>query len=1060
MKKLITTAFILIAAFSSSFAQQDKCATDIIMKQEIAKNPQIAAEIEEFERGFQEWKNHKPIGYREGQKYIIPTVFHVIHEGGSENISKAQIEDQIEILNRDFNHQNADSVNTPGPFRASEQAWFSFTSQFPADYTPYTMSIDTISKVLTSDLSVDGNPVPCGDSAEVYADTVVSLSVSAQIFNLSVSAGGTGYVNGSYSNISVSGGSGTGAYINVTVAGDSISSVAIVYGGNSFADGDLLSVNPADIGGSGSGVVLSVDSVRTNSVTFKFPQQNLSTLENYEPICKTTDVSEIAGTGVDYFYATVNSFIVDSVFADTVSAIGKDYLFPVCYDVITDADTTFTARDSYITVSTPQGVKRSFYFKDGLSNITPSGAPGTLTPVDISYIVCSADSIAKALADAANALTDYYASKATVNGLPTAKVAGEKAGETPDFYSNEIAAITDSTWCQGDILWGRLNVEFRLAQKDPLGNCTEGITRTYSNKTNAASNDNGVKDLIDWNCYSYFNVWVVKSIGIEYQGGTVLGYAQFPASGLCGTDGVVLLHSMTGSIGTAASAEGRTLVHEAGHWLNLIHIWGDADCGSDQVADTPPAFGPNFGICYNQFPYFHADTAEICDNTYPYGEMMVNYMDYSNDECMNMFTVGQCERMEYTLAGPDGNNGIRSYLWSDANLLATGTNDGFTADGCAPIADFIANKTFACTGTSITFTDKSYNGQVTGSGVTREWSFPGGNPSTSSTATQNVSYDTPGVYTVTLTINNPNGSDTETKTSFIHISGTSAEQTADYTYYEDFENVDQFNNNWIVVNPDNTSHKWEIEGGLTIPSGGGSIRVRNLGNTTTEYEEAISPSYNLSNLQSPVVLSYNYSGATTTQLGDHTTPYEFTVKGDVLKVYYSTNCGQSWTQIPQLALTESALINAGLYTDFYVPNANSTWSTKQVTLPAGAANSDNVRFKFSYEVGTGFGNNFYLDGIRIDNVNGVEDLNNMLGIQVFPNPSSGLTTIQLNTPENGKLSLMLMDIAGREVANVYNGSVSAGEQNYNVDVNSFDAGIYFLRINYNDKTSAVKLMVK
>jgi PKD repeat protein len=725
MKKLFTTALILTATLTSVYAQQNKCGANIVLKQQMANNPEIAVQQQEFERGFADWKANKPIGFREGEKYVIPVVFHIIHEGGPENISKAQVLDQVRILNECYRGENSDRANTPAPFLA---------------------------------------------------------------------------------------------------------------------------------------------------------------------------------------------------------------------------------------------------------------------------------------------------------------IAGE------------------------------LDIEFRLAQLDPQGNCTEGITRTFSNKTNAASDGNGVKDLIDWNCYSYFNVWVVKSIGVASEFGTILGYAQFPATGLCGTDGVVLLHNVCGSVGTAASAEGRTLVHEAGHWLNLIHIWGDDDCGSDQVNDTPAAFGPNFGICYDDFPYFPADT---CDNTNPYGEMMVNYMDYSNDECQSMFTEGQVERMEYVLTGPNGQNGIRSYLWSEENQWLTGTHDDYTDVACAPIADFLANKTFACTGVTINFDDYSYNGIVSGSSVTRQWSFPGGSPETSDVASPNVTYANPGVYEVTLTITNAAGTDSETKTSYIYINNDAAQQNADYTYFEDFESQSDFDNNWVVINPDNTNNKWEIAGNLYTPSGGGVLRVRNYGNTTTEYEEVVSPSYNLSNLQSPVVLKYQYSGATVTNYGIHgEPPFEFNVEGDAFKVYYSTNCGQSWTQIPQLALSPDNLINAGLYTDSYVPNAQSIWTEKQTNLPAGAANSDNVKFKFSYEVGSGYGNNFYLDAIRIENVTGVQELATMLGVQVYPNPSNGLTRISMNLPENGKLAINLVDVLGRTVANVYNGSVNSGEQVYSVDVNSIDAGIYFMQFNYNDKTAAVKLIVQ
>ena len=86
-------------------------------------------------------------------------------------------------------------------------------------------------------------------------------------------------------------------------------------------------------------------------------------------------------------------------------------------------------------------------------------------------------------------------------------------------------------------------------------------------------------------------------------------------------------------------------------------------------------------------------------------------------------------------------------------------------------------------------------------------------------------------------------------------------------------------------------------------------------------------------------------------------------------------------------------------------------------------------------------------------------LNNLLGIQVFPNPSNGLTKILLNTPENGNLSINLIDILGREVAVIYNGSINAGDKSYMIDVNNIDTGIYFIQIKYNDKLSVIKFLI-
>ena len=132
------------------------------------------------------------------------------------------------------------------------------------------------------------------------------------------------------------------------------------------------------------------------------------------------------------------------------------------------------------------------------------------------------------------------------------------------------------------------------------------------------------------------NIWVCTL------GNSLLGYAQFPG-GPAATDGVVCLNKAFGNTGTAASpyGKGRTATHEVGHWFNLRHIWGDATCGNDQVADTPVHNTSNGGCP----PAGHLST---CTGT-PV-EMTMNYMDYTYDACMYMFTTGQKARMQATVA--------------------------------------------------------------------------------------------------------------------------------------------------------------------------------------------------------------------------------------------------------------------------------------------------------------------------------------------------------------------------------------------------------------------------
>ena len=139
---------------------------------------------------------------------------------------------------------------------------------------------------------------------------------------------------------------------------------------------------------------------------------------------------------------------------------------------------------------------------------------------------------------------------------------------------------------------------------------------------------------------SHLNLWVCALSG------GVLGYAQFPG-GPAATDGVVIDYRAFGSKGTAQAPfdRGRTTVHEIGHWLNLRHIWGDTeDCsGSDFVADTPNAAGPNYGK--PRFPRIS------CANG-PNGDMFMNFMDYVDDAAMLLFTPEQVSRMHAALAGP------------------------------------------------------------------------------------------------------------------------------------------------------------------------------------------------------------------------------------------------------------------------------------------------------------------------------------------------------------------------------------------------------------------------
>lgn len=186
-------------------------------------------------------------------------------------------------------------------------------------------------------------------------------------------------------------------------------------------------------------------------------------------------------------------------------------------------------------------------------------------------------------------------------------------------------------------------IEFCLAKQDPSGAATDGITRThtdslaFSREGSEKSSATGGMD--NWDPTKYLNIWVAD---LGYSGGT-LGYATFPSEldSSPELDGVVITTSAfgTGTTVLAPNHLGRTATHEVGHWLNLSHIWGDDICGDDFVADTKAAEEENYDC-----PSFPLRPNNTCGSDAD-GEMYMNYMDYVDDECMNMFTLGQGNRM-------------------------------------------------------------------------------------------------------------------------------------------------------------------------------------------------------------------------------------------------------------------------------------------------------------------------------------------------------------------------------------------------------------------------------
>ena len=259
-------------------------------------------------------------------------------------------------------------------------------------------------------------------------------------------------------------------------------------------------------------------------------------------------------------------------------------------------------------------------------------------------------------------------------------------------------------------------IEFCLAVRDPSGNVTTGITRTstttstFSGYTSMKYSSSGGKNA--WNTSDYLNIWVCNL------GSGLLGFATFPG-GNSSTDGIVIDYAYFGDISaTSPYDKGRTATHEVGHWLNLRHIWGDSNCGNDYVSDTPTQATSNGGC--PSFP-----STSNCTGNAPNGDMFMNYMDYTYDACMYMFSAGQKTRMRATL------NGSRSSLQS--------------SNGCVPVnipivvtASIIGVN---CNGGNDGAIDVSISGGL--APFTYLWN--------TGTATQDLSNLSQGNYTITVT---------------------------------------------------------------------------------------------------------------------------------------------------------------------------------------------------------------------------------------------------------------------------------------------------------------------
>lgn len=572
------------------------------------------------------------------------------------------------------------------------------------------------------------------------------------------------------------------------------------------------------------------------------------------------------------------------------------------------------------------------------------------------------------------------------------------------------------------------NIEFRLANFDPNGNCTQGVTRTESTLSYDARNN--VKSLIRWDTDRYLNIWVVNSIEGGDENSIVLGFAQFPWWGSASTDGIVMRNDVVGSIGTATSSSigrsssGRTLTHEVGHYLGLRHIWGDSFCGNDNVDDTPSATEANSGC--PSFPY----NVGSCSNNGEHGEMYMNYMDYTNGTCQNMFSQGQCDVMNTVL------DDWRTTLSSSSNLTRTGT-DGSVYDVCVPIADFNTTQYMVCQGDEIQFEDQSWNGQP----EAYDWTFEGGLPSTSTVSDPVIAFLNEGSYDISLSVSNSSGSDVKSKNNFIYVSPREAKY-ASWQYLDDFENEEKVIADYIFSSDNNNSWEFSTEAGYNSNS---SLRLgNNTGNPFGSVDYFITPSFDPTSMASNAPRLFF----------DLAYRRRDTESNDELRIYASNNCGKTWSFI--YAKSGEDIESASMSPLTFIPS-NDEWRSEFAIL-GSFRNSENLRLKFEFT--SRGGNDVWIDNVNVGDVSSISATPDKVDFEVYPNPAFSQFNVQMNLQQAGDLSIDLFDLKGSLLKTLLNENVSAGEFNLNYTVSDLDKGVYFMRLTHNGVSSIKKLVVQ
>ena len=602
-----------------------------------------------------------------------------------------------------------------------------------------------------------------------------------------------------------------------------------------------------------------------------------------------------------------------------------------------------------------------------------------------------------------------------------------------DFFGSNGDSINIPSYFKS--LYGKSGIQFCLAQRTPDGESTNGIER-ISTTLSSFTTDDAVKHASTggadiWDNTKYFNVWLC-----ELSGG-ILGYSTFPEDGVNDEQGVVIdYRSLPGGSLTDYNT-GKTLTHETGHYFNLYHIWGDdkgACTGTDYVDDTPDQANSTTG-CYTGIK---TDNCTKDGN----GIMYENYMDYSYDPCLVMFTTQQVNRMESALIAYRSSllssNGCEAPVVTNYNAQLKSVNQPeqrICTNSFTPVVT-IKNGGVQ-TLTSLTISASIDNGSAS----TYTWT---GSLTKSSAAdvTLNSLTTTAGNHILTVYVSNPNNNTDEDITNDT--------LSVAFQYYPPVTTVSEsFENNtfppagWDILNPDNAI-TWKRVTGIG-KTGTASVMINNYNYSTIGQKDDLRlPDINLQNVDS-AFFSFQVAAATYTPVSSKGNVW------DTLEVLISTDCGLNYTSIYK-KYGSSLVTMTTADTSAFMPTS-SEWRKDSINLADYLGQPDIL---ITFRNTNGYENNVFLDDINVRTVIVNPNLKKQ-GFLVTPNPTSGTIAVQFYPQPSGLRAIQIFNLMGQKLEEI---NINNGQANnyYSFNLSKYAAGTYIVRAVFSDRVVMKKII--